>query len=132
MPCARVTGSMTRRLATLKQGFEVADQRSDKMPRDEMGRMLVVLGEAVPESKREARPLRTTGTGSGFQCQRPMCVAGGHAHQLDGPPMKDEFGQHIYQAICAGLLERLETQLQHQGHQRAAARPEHRSRSSRV
>ena len=35
-------------IATLKQGFEVADQRGDKMPRDEMGRMLVGLGEAKP------------------------------------------------------------------------------------
>lgn len=88
-------------ITTLKQGFEVADQRGDKMPRDEMGRMLVTLGETAPEAKREARPLRAAGTGSGFQCQRPMCVAAGHAHQLEAPPMKDEDGQRIFQTICA-------------------------------
>src|SRR5271170_2664634 len=32
-------------IETLKKGFEVADQRGDKMPRDEMARMLTALGE---------------------------------------------------------------------------------------
>src|SRR6266481_5284939 len=35
-------------VATLRHGFEVADERGDNMPRDEMARMLVELGEAAP------------------------------------------------------------------------------------
>ncbi len=101
--CLTETGRREEAIATLKQGYEVADQRGDKMPRDEMGRMLVALGEQAPQSQREsARPLRSAApAGGGFHCQRPMCMAGGHAHQLDAPPMKDEFGQRIYQTICA-------------------------------
>src|SRR5262249_62193505 len=36
---------------TLKRGWQIADERGDKMPRDEMGRMLVELGETLPESR---------------------------------------------------------------------------------
>lgn len=88
-------------IETLKKGFEVADQRGDKMPRDEMARMLVQLGEPAPQSPRESRREEPTGPETGFRCQRPMCMAGRHAHQLDAPPMKDETGQRIYETICA-------------------------------
>src|SRR5262245_51690091 len=37
---------------TLKQGFAVADERGDNLPRDEMARMLTDLGEPVPATKR--------------------------------------------------------------------------------
>src|SRR5207244_3753372 len=37
------TGQRDEAIATLKQGFDVADERGDKMPRDEMSRMLVEL-----------------------------------------------------------------------------------------
>lgn len=88
-------------IATLKKGYEVADQRGDKMPRDEMARMLVGLGEHAPQSEREAKPQEPAGPDTGFRCQRPMCMAGSRAHQLEGPPMHDEMGQRIYQVICA-------------------------------
>src|SRR5437762_625252 len=35
----------------LQQGFAVADERGDNMPRDEMAKMLVQLGRPVPASK---------------------------------------------------------------------------------
>src|SRR5437660_6433208 len=38
----------------LKTGFAVADERGDNMPRDEMSKMLVQLGEAAPASKKAA------------------------------------------------------------------------------
>ena len=80
----------------LQQGYAVADERGDNMPRDEMGKMLAQLGRAVPASKRAA-----TGAGGGFHCQRPGCMLGNRAHQLAKPPMKDELGQRIYQTVCA-------------------------------
>ncbi len=93
-------GQRDEAVRTLNHGFEVADQRGDNMPRDEMVKMLVALGEPAPASKRQAAA-GPAGPGTGFRCQRPTCMAGSHAHQLPAPPMRDEVGQRIYQSICA-------------------------------
>jgi Fe-S cluster biosynthesis and repair protein YggX len=85
--------------AILKQGFEVADEQGDNMPREAMARMLVELGEPEPVSKKTQASGPTAG--DGFRCQRPGCWAGDRARQLDTPPMKDEMGQRIYTSICA-------------------------------
>src|SRR5207248_9311344 len=42
-------------VATLKEGFKVADQRGDKMPRDDMAKLLTELGEDAPAAKQAAR-----------------------------------------------------------------------------
>jgi Fe-S cluster biosynthesis and repair protein YggX len=94
-------GQRTEALATLRQGFDVADERGDNMPRDEMSRMLVELGEPAPSSKRAASMAGGPATDGGFRCQRMMCTAGARAHQLPKPPMNDELGKHIYEKICA-------------------------------
>jgi Fe-S cluster biosynthesis and repair protein YggX len=80
----------------LQQGYAVADERGDNMPRDEMGKMLVELGRPLPAAKRAA-----AATGGAFHCQRPGCMLGNRARQLPKPPMKDELGQRIYEAVCA-------------------------------
>src|SRR5262249_15713175 len=64
--CRIKQGHKDEAVRVLKEGWQVADQRGDKMPRDEMGRMLGELGEAVPQSKQRA----SAGTGDGFACQR--------------------------------------------------------------
>jgi Fe-S cluster biosynthesis and repair protein YggX len=81
----------------LTEGFKVADERGDRMPRDEMAKMLRTLGAEVPAAKQSAP---VTGEG-GFACQRPGCMAGPAATQLPRPPMSDEVGQQIYNTICA-------------------------------
>ena len=83
----------------LTDGYRVADERGDNLPRDEMAKLLTQLGKPIPESKR-------TGTAApvgegGFRCQRPGCTAGAHAHQLPRPPMNDELGKQIYESVCA-------------------------------
>ena len=84
----------------LRQGFEVADERGDNMPRDEMARMLVELGEQAPASKRAAhRPPATTAAASAVS--GPVVRSAPHARQLKAPPMKDEIGQRIYETVCA-------------------------------
>lgn len=89
-------------VATLKHGFDVADERGDNMPRDEMSRMLVELGEPAPSLKRAAQTASgPAGEGTGFRCKRMMCVAGTRARQLPAPPMNDEVGKRIYESICA-------------------------------
>ena len=85
-------------IKTLKHGFEVADERGDNIPRDEMSRMLVELGEPAPASKKAAQG---TSGGDGFHCQRPGCWAGSRARKLDKPPMKDEIGKRIFETVCA-------------------------------
>jgi Fe-S cluster biosynthesis and repair protein YggX len=83
----------------LKHGFEVADERGDNMPRDEMARMLVQLGEPAPVPKQAAAG--GGGPGGGFHCERPGCMTGARARQLPAPPMKDELGRRIYETVCA-------------------------------
>src|SRR5438876_1171907 len=55
----------------LTDGFTVADQRGDNIPRDEMAKMLNELGKPIPQAK------KTDAAGdTGFKCQRPGCMAG--------------------------------------------------------
>lgn len=85
-------------IETLRKGCEIAEERGDRMPREEMVKMLVSLGEAPPEAK----IVETSGgVESGFRCQRPGCTAGKYARQLEAPPMKDEIGQRVFAAVCA-------------------------------
>ncbi len=85
-------------IEVLQNGWKIADERGDKMPRDEMGKMLKELGEATPEP---AKPAEDDGPGTGFRCQRPMCNAGKRARQLTAPPLPDEIGRRIQESICA-------------------------------
>jgi Fe-S cluster biosynthesis and repair protein YggX len=84
----------------LKEGFAVADERGDNIPRDEMAKLLTQLG-ALPPTLTRARQAPAGATGDGFRCQRPGCIAGNHARRLPRPPMNDELGQRIYENICA-------------------------------
>jgi tetratricopeptide (TPR) repeat protein len=93
-------------LDTLHKGFEVADERGDNIPRDEMSRLLVELGETAPVSKRGSAPAGPSAgpesaTGAGFRCQRPGCMSGAHARQLSSPPFNDDLGRRIQQSVCA-------------------------------
>jgi Fe-S cluster biosynthesis and repair protein YggX len=97
--CLLANNQRDEAITTLKQGFAVADERGDNMPRDEMARMLVELGQPAPASTK-AKPGPTSGPGTGFRCQRPMCVAGSRARQLTGPPLNDDIGKRIYTSIC--------------------------------
>ncbi len=92
-------GNKAAAVQYLTKGFEVADERGDNIPRDEMAKLLKELGAEVPASKRAAAP-KIEGVG-GFACQRPGCLAGPRAVQLQRPPMSDELGKQIYDSICA-------------------------------
>jgi Fe-S cluster biosynthesis and repair protein YggX len=80
------------------RGWKVADERGDKMPRDEMAKLLRENGAPVPEP---TRPKDDDGPGTGFRCQRPGCLAGNRARQLATAPLPDEVYQRIYREICA-------------------------------
>jgi Fe-S cluster biosynthesis and repair protein YggX len=95
-------GQKQEAVETLKKGFQVADERGDRMPRDAMGQMLVELGEKPPQPAAPA-PVADQGAGpGGFRCARTMCAFGKHANKLDKPPFGDELGRLIYDKVCAG------------------------------
>lgn len=97
------SGDRAGAIETLRKGFDIADERGDHMPRDEMARMLKELGEEPPVSKRPAETGQavTSGPGTGFRCLRPTCMVGPRARQLPSAPYQDELGEQIYKTICA-------------------------------
>jgi tetratricopeptide (TPR) repeat protein len=100
--CLIKLGQRDQAIETLKKGFAIADERGDNIPRDEMSKLLVQLGEPAPISKKTPA---AAGTGDGFRCQRPGCTSGSYARRLSKPPMNDELGQRIYESICADCWE---------------------------
>jgi tetratricopeptide (TPR) repeat protein len=93
-------GRRDEAVEALRQGFAVADERGDNVPRDEMARMLTELGEPAPVSRRGAAAAGPAGGEGGFRCQRPGCVSGGRGRQLAAPPFNDELGRRIQQTVC--------------------------------
>jgi Fe-S cluster biosynthesis and repair protein YggX len=81
------------------KGWAVADERGDKMPRDEMAKLLRVEGAPIPEATRPVE--EDDGPETGFKCHRPICAAGRRAKQLPGAPLPDELHERIYREICA-------------------------------
>ena len=79
----------------LTDGVTVAASRGDVMPKNEMVRMLEELGAPVPETA-AARQAVEVGEGQ-VQCKR----CGRVAAKLSKPPMRNEFGNQIYENICA-------------------------------
>ena len=100
--CLTKLGRKDEASQVLREGFAVADERGDNIPRDEMAKLLVGLGEPAPVSQK-TKP--AAGAGDGFQCQRPGCLAGARAHQLPKPPMSDELGKKIYERVCTQCWE---------------------------
>jgi Fe-S cluster biosynthesis and repair protein YggX len=96
--CLIKLGRRDEAVKVLTDGFAVADERGDNIPRDEMAKLLVQLGEAAPVSKRGQAG---AGGGDGFHCQRPGCQSGAHARKLPKAPMGGELGQRIFQNVCA-------------------------------
>ncbi|HZZ81363.1 MAG TPA: Fe(2+)-trafficking protein [Gemmataceae bacterium] len=98
--CLIKLGKNADAITVLREGYKVADERGDNIPREEMAKLLVQLGEAAPTPQKTSRPA-VAGGGTGFRCQRPGCQAGSMARQLPKPPMNDEVGQKIYAQVCA-------------------------------
>ncbi|MFO0865975.1 MAG: Fe(2+)-trafficking protein [Gemmataceae bacterium] len=87
-------------IQTLKKGFGIADERGDNIPRDEMSKLLVELGEPAPVSVKQTPAGGVEGVG-GFRCQRPGCFAGARAMQLAKAPFGGELGCQIHERVCA-------------------------------
>jgi tetratricopeptide (TPR) repeat protein len=96
-------GRRDEAVAVLRQGYQVADERGDNVPRDDMARMLTQLGEAAPAPRKAA----AGPAGDGFRCQRPGCMAGSRARKMPAPPigLDRPLAEKIQATVCADCWE---------------------------
>ena len=96
----KALGRVAEAVETWTTGWRVAENRGDRIPRDEMAKLLKEHGAPVPEApKKDDEDL---GPETGFKCHRSMCAAGRQAAQLPAPPMpNDPVYERIYQEICS-------------------------------
>ena len=73
--CLIKEGKKDEAIRVLTDGYAIADERGDNIPRDEMAKLLVSLGQPAPTPKKAA-PAGAEEAGDGFRCQRPGCLAG--------------------------------------------------------
>jgi len=85
--CQLALGQHEQAIATLLEGYAVADERGDYMPRDDMSRLLVELGQPAPVSKREAGQAGGAAGIGGFRRQRPNRLMGGRGQPTPPPPV---------------------------------------------
>src|SRR6185295_14975742 len=62
--CLIKLGKRDDAVKVLRDGFAVADERGDNIPRDEMVKLLTGLGEAAPQSQKSTKP-SANGAGGG-------------------------------------------------------------------
>ncbi len=93
-------GKREEAVKTLKQGYEIAAQRGDVMPRDGIGQVLAELGEALPEVETAPAdaPAATSPAISpdGFRCSR----CGRPDGKLPARPFKGELGEKVWDRVC--------------------------------
>ncbi len=87
-------------IATFTQGYAVANERGDKLPRDAMANHMAKLGAPIPAETASA-PVEDDGIDTGYRCARPGCTEGKRAKQLEKPPIDGPHGLRIYQEICS-------------------------------
>ena len=100
--CEMKGGRRDEAVKILQEGFQIAHERGDLMPRNEMGILLKELGVEPPEVKEAvAAPADSAGSSDGaFRCQR--CKGGA---RMADQPMRGELGQRIFESICAGCWQ---------------------------
>ena len=95
--CYTKLGDSAKAVEVLTNGYKVADERGDKMPRDAMGKQLKELGAPIPAP---SAAVEDDGPETGFRCARPTCQMGKRAKPMTAPPMPDEIGTRIGATIC--------------------------------
>jgi len=82
----------------LTKGYTVATRRGDRLPQQEIAKLLERLGRPVPEVDVEAELKKAQeASGGKFICRR----TGRPGTQLDKPPFRGPVGQWIYENISA-------------------------------
>ena len=89
-------GQRDRAVERLTEGVKRADERGDRMPRDEMVRLLKEQGAPVPELKSQDQPKAAVGEGQ-VLCKR----CGKVGPRMSRQPFRTPFGKEIYDNTCA-------------------------------
>jgi Fe-S cluster biosynthesis and repair protein YggX len=91
----KTTGDQAGAVNTLTQGYRIANERGDLMPRNDMAQMLKELGAPIPETKVEVLTEEDTASGK-IKCSR----CGRIAPKMPDPPFSGEQGEMIQNKVC--------------------------------
>src|ERR1035437_1872779 len=91
----RATGDQAGAIQTLTQGYRIAHDKGDLMPRNDMAMALKEMGAPVPEIKVEELTEEDT-TGGKIKCRR----CGRVAPQMPERPFTGELGDQIHGMTC--------------------------------
>lgn len=91
----RSTGDEKGAIATLTQGYRVAHDKGDLMPRNDMSMLLKEMGAPVPEIKVETLSEEDTALGK-IKCSR----CGRIAPKTPERPFSGELGDQIHNTVC--------------------------------
>lgn len=97
--CLIQQGQREQAVEVLTRGWQTADERGDRVPKEAMEKLLRSLGAPLPQAVSTAQADERGE--SGFRCKRPGCMEGRRAQPLPAPPFPDELGQRIQRDICA-------------------------------
>lgn len=91
----RQLGDLAAAVRTLTKGYQVAHERGDIMPRNEMGAMLKEVGASVPEVQAPTLTPELAAAGN-IQCRR----CGRIGPKMPERPFGGELGEHIHTSVC--------------------------------
>lgn len=91
----RQLGDLAAAVRTLTKGYQVAHERGDIMPRNEMGAMLKEVGASVPEVQAPTLTPELAAAGN-IQCRR----CGRIGPKMPERPFGGELGEQIHASVC--------------------------------
>jgi Fe-S cluster biosynthesis and repair protein YggX len=91
----RATGDTAGAVHTLTQGYRIAHEKGDLMPRNDMAMQLKEIGAPVPEIKAEVLTEADAATGK-IKCSR----CGRIAPKMPERPFSGDLGDQIHNAVC--------------------------------
>ena len=93
--CQKELGELAPAVETLTQGYHIAHQRGDLMPRNEMAAMLKDLGAPIPEVQAPTLTPEMTAAGN-IMCKR----CGRISPRMPERPFGGELGEQIHASVC--------------------------------
>lgn len=90
-------GDSQAALATLETGFQVADERGDRMPRDAMGKLIRELGGTPPQARASTAAAAATVEGAELICSR----CGRPTAKMPERPFKGALGERVWANVCS-------------------------------
>jgi Fe-S cluster biosynthesis and repair protein YggX len=91
----RATGDQPGAIQTLTQGYRIAHDKGDLMPRNDMAMLLKEMGAPVPEIKTEELTPEALTSGK-IKCTR----CGRIAPKMPERPFSGDFGDQIHNSVC--------------------------------